>query len=55
MRTLYGIRETEITTAHDALESYIAQHMLKRTEDGRIIATQNGIHILNRIIEDLMI
>ena len=28
---------------------------LRLTEDGRLVATQEGIHILNRIIEDLMI
>lgn len=29
--------------------------LLRETEDGRLVATQNGLHILNRIIEDLML
>ncbi len=29
--------------------------LVRVTEDGRLVATQKGIHILNRIIEDLMI
>jgi oxygen-independent coproporphyrinogen-3 oxidase len=29
--------------------------LIRETEDGRIVATQKGIHILNRIIEDLMV
>lgn len=30
-------------------------HLLRLTEDGRLVATQKGLHVLNRIIEDLMI
>lgn len=29
--------------------------LLRQTEDGRLVATQEGLHVLNRIIEELMI
>ena len=29
--------------------------LLRLTEDGRLVATQEGLHVLNRIIEELMI
>ena len=51
LRTRRGVLRTEI---RQDISKYIEKHLL-REEDGRIIATQQGIHILNRIIEDLMI
>ena len=56
LRTDRGIAETELASSHTgAVQGWIEQDMLRRTEDGRIVATQKGIHLLNRIIEDLMI
>ena len=37
------------------INPYIVKGLLRFTSDHRIVATQAGIHILNRIIEDLMI
>ena len=37
------------------MERLIYDEFLCKTEDKRIVATQKGIHVLNRIIEDLMI
>ena len=39
----------------NALNTKIDNHLLLKTNDNRIIATQKGIHILNQIIETLMI
>ena len=35
--------------------SYIGRGLLRQTDDGRLVATQQGLHVLNRIIEDMMI
>ena len=51
LRTCKGVDKTQI---HKDVSGYIAQGLL-REEEGRVVATQKGIHILNRIIEDLMI
>ena len=37
------------------VKAHIEAGLLQETEDGHIVATQQGLHILNRIIEDLMI
>ena len=37
------------------VKAHIEAGLLQETEDGNIVATQQGLHILNRIIEDLMI
>ena len=37
------------------IERLTQNGLLRETDDHRIVATQKGIHILNRIIEDLMI
>ena len=37
------------------VKAQIEAGLLRETEDGHIVATQQGLHILNRIIEDLMI
>lgn len=52
LRTIHGIPEALL---QKDINPYIESGLLRRTEDGRIVATQNGIHILNRIIEDLML
>jgi hypothetical protein len=36
-------------------KSYIENGKLKMENEDRLVATQEGIHILNRIIEDMMI
>lgn len=55
LRTCLGIDSEAIRGQFGVLEQYIQRHLLKKTPAGRIIATQQGIHILNRIIEELMI
>ena len=51
LRTNQGVAQSEI---HADIRAHIEAGLL-REQDGRVIATQKGIHILNRIIEDLMI
>ena len=59
LRTNKGLPESAIkdtpanrTRITEMTEQY---HYLTRTDDGRLVATQKGLHVLNRIIEDLMI
>lgn len=52
LRTCQGVPCKAIQTD---LSAYIAKGLLRETNEGNIVATQSGIHILNRIIEDLMI
>ena len=47
--------ETYLQTTSNKINKYIHNNLLERTNDNRIIATQKGIHILNQIIEALMI
>ncbi len=58
LRTNKGIPESYLDV-HNGREVVTGltrkQQWLRRTEDGRLVATQKGIHVLNRIIEDLMI
>jgi oxygen-independent coproporphyrinogen-3 oxidase len=51
LRTTKGIPQTEIRSE---ISKYVEAGLLQE-KDGRIVATQKGIHILNRIIEELMI
>lgn len=53
LRTIEGIKE-EIVRDRRVIDRYIAEGMLV-SENGRIRATQKGLHILNRIIEDIII
>ena len=55
LRTNRGIAEPLSNHSRSVIESKMQQGLLRKTDDGRIVATQQGIHILNRIIEDLMI
>ena len=56
LRTDQGIAEKDLALSPaGAVQGWIEQDMLRNTDDGRIVATQKGIHLLNRIIEDLMI
>ena len=48
LRTNKGIEKRGTT-------HWLDNKMLRETPDGRLVATQQGLHILNRIIEDLMI
>ena len=53
LRTIEGIEE-EMVRDRVVIDGYIAEGMLV-SENGRIRATQKGLHILNRIIEDIII
>ena len=58
-RVMLGLRTTEgiaINELHDPAlaQPFIERGLLQETADRRLIATISGIHILNRIIEDLM-
>ena len=58
LRTNRGITINSDTVSRRYLvgvSEYLKNGLLRQTEDGRIVATQKGLHILNRIIEDLMI
>ncbi|MBO7457957.1 MAG: radical SAM family heme chaperone HemW [Paludibacteraceae bacterium] len=55
LRTHRGISEPTTSQHRANFERLIQNGLLQRTEDKRIVATQQGLHILNRIIEDLMI
>jgi len=52
LRTNKGILRSEIKKD---VTTHIRAGWLRETEDGHIVVTQKGLHILNRIIEDLMI
>lgn len=52
LRTNKGVAGAEIQTD---ITPFLTDGMLRQTEDGRVIATQKGLHVLNRIIEELMI
>ena len=52
LRTNKGVPKAEIQA--DILP-HIQAGMIRETSDGQVIATQKGLHILNVIIEDLMI
>lgn len=55
LRTNRGIPATLPTHKRLVLDSFIQNGLLRETEEKRIVATQKGLHVLNRIIEDLMI
>ena len=52
LRTSQGVRREEIQAN---IDHWLENKLLCETQDGRIVATQKGIHILNVIIEELMI
>ena len=52
LRTNRGISRALV---NESARTHIQAGRLRETEDGRLVATQEGLHILNRIIEDLMI
>ncbi|MBR4264178.1 MAG: radical SAM family heme chaperone HemW [Paludibacteraceae bacterium] len=53
LRTNRGVAESEITHGHAELAQLEQDQLITRT-DGRVTATQQGLHVLNRIIEKLM-
>ena len=55
LRTNRGIVGPLSGHCRSIIDRSIQNGLLRETGDGRIVATQKGIHILNRIIEDLMI
>ena len=58
LRTNKGIpvSDVDVRNANEMVTRMTGKNPLLRvTEDGRLVATQKGIHVLNRIIEDLMI
>lgn len=58
LRTNQGIHLSDTDASRERDEvilDFTRSNHLRVTEDGRIIATQKGLHILNRIIEKLMI
>jgi len=55
LRTCRGIPESFTVQSRSNLDRLMQNDLLRKTDDGRIVATQQGLHILNRIIEDLMI
>ncbi len=54
LRTSRGITGPFSVQHRSIIESKLKNGLLQE-KDGRIVATQKGLHILNRIIEDLMI
>lgn len=52
LRTNKGVERSAIKKD---VKAHIEAGLLRETENGHIVATQQGLHILNRIIEDLMI
>ena len=52
LRTRRGLLREEI---QGDISGHIEAGLLQETEEHRVVATQQGLHLLNRIIEDLMI
>ena len=55
LRTRQGISDALPEQSRSVSDRFVAEGLLRRTADGRLAATQKGLHILNRIIEELMI
>lgn len=55
LRTNRGIAGPFPAQSRSVIGRLAQKGLLRKTEDGRYVATQEGLHILNRIIEDLMI
>ena len=54
LRTSNGIDSRKIRADYATILDFTRNNLLKETSSGQIIATQKGIHILNRIIEQLI-
>lgn len=55
LRTCRGYIGSISDSCRTNIERLSRAGLLSETQDGRIVATQKGIHVLNRIIEELMI
>lgn len=55
LRTNRGIAGPFPAQSRSVIGRLAQKGLLRKTEDGRYVATQEGLHILNRIIEELMI
>lgn len=58
LRTHLGIPDSEPTVNRQSkptIQALCSEGLLRKTTDGRLVATQQGLHVLNRIIEKLMI
>ena len=55
LRTRRGISGAIPVQSRSVVERLMKNGLLRETDNHRIVATQQGLHILNRIIEDLMI
>lgn len=55
LRTSNGCTLQPSADRRETIGSFSKAGLLRETEDGRIVATQKGLHILNRIIEELMV
>ena len=55
LRTSKGCRLSPSVHRRLTVGELMEKEWIRETEDGRIVATQKGLHILNRIIEELMI
>ena len=56
LRTAKGISTTRLKAEYnETILDFTRDGMLTLTRDKRVVATRKGLHILNRIIEDLMI
>ena len=57
-RVMLGLRTNKgipYDLVGERADKHIDSGLLRRTPDGNVVATQQGLHILNTIIEDLMI
>ena len=57
-RVMLGLRTNKgipYDLVGERADKHIDSGLLRRTSDGNVVATQQGLHILNTIIEDLMI
>ena len=55
LRTSKGCRPSPSVDRRLTVGKLREKEWIRETEDGRIVATQKGLHVLNRIIEELMV
>ena len=55
LRTSKGCRLRPSVDRRETIGRLIENGLIRETDDGRIVATPKGLHILNRIIEELMV
>ena len=55
IETLSGLSRGHIERISREYREMVRLKQLEETSDGRLVATQKGLHVLNRIIENLMI